>query len=82
MMHKIPEKEFEQIYLTKDEARLEAVLNNAFGSTFYTDNEMYFTLLSYEPPAETLKMANTIMMQIGGSVLTQKDLFSADLPIH
>jgi hypothetical protein len=78
MMKKIPEQEFERIYLTKDESRLEAVLNSAYGSTFYSDTVFYFTALFYAPPADALKTANVIMSRIGGGLLAEKDLVSTD----
>jgi hypothetical protein len=74
MTNSIDESEFANIYFSKDQAQLEKTLDRVYGDGFYARNQVYFqTLLYSSNQAQTLKIANTIMHQIGGRTLTEKD---------
>lgn len=75
MTKKIPEEEFRQVYFTKDERALIALLNKAYGSKFYQDTENYFWAMTLISSEEALKFANNIMFRIGGTELKKEDLF-------
>ena len=76
MTKKIPESEFARVYFTKDESGLEALLNNAYGDNFYKDTQYYFEEMSYLPSDQALKVANNIIVRIGGTPMQEKDFFS------
>lgn len=76
MTKKIPESEFARVYFTKDESGLEALLNNAYGDNFYKDTQYYFEEMSYLPSDQALKVANNIIVRIGGTPMQEKDLYS------
>ncbi|MDO8657600.1 MAG: hypothetical protein Q7K55_02570 [Candidatus Levybacteria bacterium] len=76
MMSKIPENELQDIYFNKDQDRLQATLDNAYGKDFYKDSEYYFSIMTYVPAKDALKFANNIMIKIGGRPLNENDLFS------
>jgi hypothetical protein len=78
IIKKIPESTLEDIYFKKDESTLEAVLANAYGENFYKDTENYFSILPYlSGTKDGLKIANAIMLRIGGRTLTENDLYSS-----
>jgi hypothetical protein len=79
MMTKISESELQDIYFTKDQSRLTAQLDAAYGKKFYEDTQYYFMAISYAPENKALKMANNIMYRIGGKELTEVDLYSSSL---
>ena len=76
MITKIPESTLQDIYFNKDQSELQAVLDNAYGKDFYKNSEYYFAVLTFVPPKDALKIANNIMIKIGGKTLTEKDLES------
>jgi len=76
MMKKIQEKTLEDIYFTKDETTLEAVLANAYGEKFYNDFGNYFDILGYLPARDTLSMANAILLRMGAKTINASDLYS------
>jgi hypothetical protein len=73
---KVSLKELEDIYFTKSEDQLQALLDNAYGKGFYEESSLYFALIPLSPNDEALKFANNIMVKIGGNELTEKDLYS------
>lgn len=73
---KVNLKELEDIYFTKSEDQLQTLLDNAYGKGFYEDSSLYFALIPLSPNEEALKFANNIMVKIGGSELSEKDLYS------
>jgi hypothetical protein len=78
IIKKIPESTLEDIYFKKDESTLGAVLANAYGENFYKDTENYFSILPYlSGTKDGLKIANAIMLRIGGRTLTENDLYSS-----
>lgn len=74
MSKKVGDKEFENIYFTKDVDQLMYILNQAYGDNFYEDSEYYFTALYYIQSVESLKFANNIMFKIGGKKITQDSI--------
>ncbi len=76
MIRKIPEKELEQIYFTKDKKSLIALLNETYGSNFYKDSEYYFWAMSLVSLKDALKFTNNIMFRIGGPELIEQDILS------
>ncbi len=75
----IPESDLEEIYFTKDQARLEKVLNSVYGENFYKNNAILFTTLQYASnPTQILITANAIMKHIGGDPMTSEDIFSTE----
>ncbi len=75
-MEKIPEKEFQDIYFTKDNDLLEKTLDDAYGKDFYKNNEIYFDYISYIPTDKALEITNNLLDKIGASKLTKDDLLS------
>ena len=74
---KVPEDKLEEIYFTKNEEALIALLNDVYGKTFYDDSNFYFTAIYFMPVTdETVKFANNIMFKIGGEELKVDDLTS------
>ncbi len=73
---KINLKELEDIYFTKSEDQLQALLDNAYGKGFYKDSSLYFALIPLSPTDEALKFANNIMFKVGGKTLTEEDAYS------
>lgn len=73
---KVNLKELEDIYFTKSEDQLQALLDNAYGKGFYEDSSLYFALIPLSPTDEALKFANNIMFKIGGKTLTEDDVYS------
>ena len=78
MTEKIPEKDLENIYFTKDSDLLATTLDNAFGKNFSKDNELYFELISYIPSKDALEITNKLLDKIGVQELTEADLLSKD----
>jgi hypothetical protein len=77
MTNMIPESELADIYFSKDETRLRSVLNRVYGDNFYNDNLITFETLQYtSDPTQILKLANTIMKNIGASPLRESDVIS------
>src|SRR5260221_199515 len=75
----IAESDLTDIYFTKDETRLETTLDRVYGDGFYKNNFILFESLQYaSDPTQVLMLANTIMKKIGGSPLTEKDLYSTN----
>lgn len=74
IVNKIPEKELLNIYMTKDQTQLEYLLDDAYGKDFYKDTELYFSTINYLPVNEALKVANNIMLRIGGKKLEESDV--------
>lgn len=77
MMKKIPQKTLEDIYFTKDESSLEAVLINAYGEKFYSDFGRYFDIIGYLPARDSLSLANAIITRIKGKSISESDLYSS-----
>jgi hypothetical protein len=76
MMEKISEKDFQNIYFTKDINLLSTTLDNAFGKDFSKDNALYFEFISYLPPKDALEITNKMLDKIGIQELTEEDLLS------
>lgn len=76
MVSKIPESTLQEIYFKKDQNQLQSALDSAYGKNFYEDSKDYFTIMSYLPPKGALKIANNIMVKIGGTPLGEDDLES------
>jgi hypothetical protein len=72
----IGEENLQSIYLTKDEDSLLNFLNEQYGDDFYQDSEFYFMLLPYLPPQDQLKIANNLLMRLGGDQINEEDLYS------
>jgi hypothetical protein len=78
MTKMIPESDLADIYFSKDQIALEKTLDRVYGDGFYNNNQILFETLQYSSdPKQTLKLANTILKQIGGKLLQTKDLMSA-----
>jgi hypothetical protein len=74
MSKKVGEKELENIYFTKDNDRLEYILDKTYGNGFYDESEYYFIALYYIQSTESLKYANNIMFKIGGQEITENSI--------
>ncbi|MCX6731064.1 MAG: hypothetical protein NTZ55_04395 [Candidatus Roizmanbacteria bacterium] len=73
---KIGDKELLEIYLTKDQSRLEYVLNKTYGKDFYGNSQTYFIQLYYSSAKNELKVANNLMFRIGGKQIKESELYS------
>jgi len=74
----IPESDLAGIYFSKDEARLEELLNKVYGGSFYSDTRTLFATLQFTSnPKQILSLANKIMQKIGSPPLKEADIFSA-----
>lgn len=76
MVSKIPESTLQEIYFNKDQSQLEGVLDDTYGKDFYKDSQYYFAIITFVPPKDALKIANNIMIKIGGKSLNENDLES------
>lgn len=76
MATKIPEKEFEDIYFTKDASKLEQVIDAAYGKGFYKASQNLFLAVSYASPDQAVPIANTLLEKLGGHPLTTHDVSS------
>lgn len=74
---KIPEDQLADVYFTKDDGTLKALLDNAFGEDFYKDSEIYFKILAYVSPEDALKYANNLVVRMGGSEITEEEMYSS-----
>jgi len=78
MTNLITPTEFADLYFQKDEAGLENALDRVYGDGFYQKNQVLFETLQYaSDPGQTLGIANEIMKRIGGTPLTEDDLYSS-----
>jgi hypothetical protein len=82
MVSKIPESTLQEIYFNKDKKQLERVLDDSYGKDFYKDSQYYFAIITFVPPKDALKIANNIMVKIGGKLLNEGDLESTMLEIN
>jgi hypothetical protein len=79
MTKRILESDLEEIYITKDQARLEKTLDDVYGENFYKDNRLLFLTLQYTSNTkQALAIANKIMQKMGGSPIKLSDF----LPSH
>lgn len=69
MVRTIPERQLLEIYYSKDQQKLEALLNSAFGKNFYSNNQEAFDMINHLPLVEQVTVANLILQQIGGEKL-------------
>ena len=76
MMEKIPEKDFQDVYFSKDSASLEALLDNAFGKDYYKNNEVYFEFITFLPTKDALNSTNDMLDAIGLPKISEDDVFS------
>jgi hypothetical protein len=77
MTKRILESDLADAYFSKDQTKLEKLLNRAYGDSFYKDNRLLFLNLQYATGAnQILKFANEIMEKIGGDPLKKEDVFS------
>lgn len=81
MVDDLGEDRLKEYYLTKNEDGLISALNAEYGDSFYEDNELYFYLLTLLPPQEQLKIANNIMVRIGGEQIELEDAISSETEI-
>lgn len=65
-----------EIYLTKDQNRLQGTLDSIYGKDFYKNTQSYFIQLYYSAADNELKIANNIMFRIGGKQIKEKELYS------
>jgi hypothetical protein len=78
MTKRILESELAEIYFSKDQDRLEKILDQVYGENFYKNSRFLFLTLQYtSDKKQTLQVANDIMKKIGGSPLKEKDLFAS-----
>jgi hypothetical protein len=83
MTKRIPESDFEEIYFTKDQNKLEGILDKVYGENFYKNTRLQFLTLQYSTnPKEALQVANDIMKKIGGEPLKEKDLFNSSSDLN
>lgn len=68
--------ELKEIYFSKDQERLEELIDRKYGNGFYEENWVNLFVLSYLSGEETLKIANSIMLKIGGDQLDREDVSS------
>jgi hypothetical protein len=72
---RISEPDLAVIYFTKDQLRLEEVLNLTYGENFYNENIVYFESLMYiGDDDEALELANIIIKNIDGDPVTKDDI--------
>lgn len=76
MTKKVNENNLQDIYFTKDQEKLENVLNQTYGQDFYQKNQSDFTALYYSTSENELKIANNIMTKIEGKQLIKNDFYS------
>jgi hypothetical protein len=77
MTKRISESELTDIYFSKDQVRLEQLLDRVYGENFYKNTRIEFLNLQYaSSPDLALKIANEIMKKLGGNPLKEKDLLS------
>jgi len=74
IFNKLPKKELEEIYFTKNEDGLISLLDSTFGKDFYKKNEIIFFSLPYLYDKEGIDIANKLIKSIGGEMVTEKDL--------
>ena len=74
MSKKISEKDLEDVYFTKNEEKLEYLLDKTYGKKFYEDSKYYFVALYYIQTVEGLEFANNLMFKIGGDEITEESL--------
>ena len=74
MSKKISEKDLEDVYFTKNEEKLEYLLDKTYGKRFYEDSKYYFVALYYIQTVEGLEFANNLMFKIGGDEITEESL--------
>jgi hypothetical protein len=77
MTKRILESDLADVYFSKDQNKLQKLLNRAYGEGFYKDSRMLFLNLQYASDTkQILKFANEIMQKIGGDPLKESDVFS------
>jgi hypothetical protein len=75
---RIPESELAEIYFTKNQPQLEAVLGRVYGDGFYKQNRLLFISLQYATqPDQIVNYANLLMEKIGGPALNSADVGSS-----
>jgi hypothetical protein len=82
MTKRILENDLADIYFSKDQSKLQILLDRAYGEGFYEDSRILFLNLQYASDKnQILKFANEIMKKLGGEPLKEKDIFSTkELP--
>lgn len=74
---KIPEKQLAELYFSKDQQKLEKLLDKTYGKDFYQQNAYYFSTLNYLPFDDALQETNIILKQMDAKPLT-KDIIVQD----
>lgn len=64
LAEKIPEKDLEDIYYSKDSDLLKTVLDENLGKDFFENNSYYFDIISFFPEKMALEMANSILEKL------------------
>lgn len=78
LTNRIPETALAHIYFEKDQKKLEETLDQVYGDGFYENNRILFETIHFSSsPVQVIQLANTLMKRIGGSPLSQKDLYSS-----
>src|SRR3989344_3483118 len=77
LVEPIPESDLAEVYFTKDQQKLEMIMDRVYGDGFYRENRKFFETLMFTSDARRiLPLANVIMEKIGGEQLTVEDLLS------
>jgi len=77
LVEPIPESDLAEVYFTKDQQKLEVIMDRVYGDGFYRENRIFFETLMFTSDARRiLPLANVIMEKIGGEQLTVEDLLS------
>jgi hypothetical protein len=64
LAEKIPEKDLEDIYYSKDPDLLKTVMDKNLGKDFFENNSYYFDIISFFPEKMALEMANSILEKL------------------
>ncbi|MEK7525976.1 MAG: hypothetical protein AAB546_00685 [Patescibacteria group bacterium] len=73
MLEKVDAKKLEDVYFTKDQKALEALLEENYGKEFYEKNKLNFDILPFLSGEEQVKTANEIIEKIGGEKFKVED---------
>lgn len=77
ILNRVPEQDLADVYFTKDQEKLESILNLVYGESFYRDTIVQFETLQYTGDQdEAIKNANEIIKKIDGIELTKEDVYS------
>lgn len=77
ILRRVPEQDMADVYFTKDQEKLESILDLVYGENFYRNTIVQFETLQYTGDEdEAIKSANEILEKIDGVELNKEDVFS------